>query len=421
MTPPRSAYHGLSQSQLATLVPELLLSGQLIDRSGMAHLISAFGREVMGQIAIDEWMAASPVYTSRMRSALQIDGDGVEDMFKCLQLDIGAPPQFMDFRYTVEDEYHGSFILAHCGALMDVEPMGDDYVTTMCHDIEDPTFDATAIATNRRARIRPVHRPPRVPADRTPHCEWAVSIEPDRAELPMPEDTLAMFDTRAGTIELSSIGQDALDGLVDYRGPLVADLQFREWSHSALTRIAEEVALQHQLLSLGFLWSVRRHGEEHVVRDIYRKQLTGIAGLAAQRLRSCLHLPGDATGLATVINLHPCFGPVQYTGITAERRGDDVVVRVPTDSPAVEDGGWITLLDAEQVAPLQSAAIGVDPHWTVAGGQLVDGALQFTMHRDGQEHKEFDEVAIVRFSSGASFEMTDRGRSIPITPLGNTV
>ncbi|MGV9481948.1 TetR family transcriptional regulator, partial [Gordonia aichiensis] len=28
--------------QLATIVPELLLSGQLIDRSGMAHLISAF-------------------------------------------------------------------------------------------------------------------------------------------------------------------------------------------------------------------------------------------------------------------------------------------------------------------------------------------------------------------------------------------
>ena len=38
-------------TQLATLVPELLLIGQLIDRSGMAWCISAFGREEMAQIA----------------------------------------------------------------------------------------------------------------------------------------------------------------------------------------------------------------------------------------------------------------------------------------------------------------------------------------------------------------------------------
>ena len=46
--------------------------------------------------------------------------------------------------------------------------MGPDYVRSMCHDIEDPTFDATAVATNPRAQVRPVHRPPRMPAGRTP-------------------------------------------------------------------------------------------------------------------------------------------------------------------------------------------------------------------------------------------------------------
>ena len=72
----------------------------------------------------------------------------------------------MDFRYTVHDRWHGEFHLDHCGALLDVEPMGEDYVRGMCHDIEDPTFDATALATNRKAQVRPIHRPPRVPADR---------------------------------------------------------------------------------------------------------------------------------------------------------------------------------------------------------------------------------------------------------------
>ncbi|MXP20415.1 hypothetical protein GIY30_03470 [Gordonia sp. HNM0687] len=422
MTHPAPAYQGLSHQQLAVLVPELLLSGQLIDRSGMAHLISAFGREVMGQVAIEEWMAASPVYTQRMRSALRIDGDGVEDMFKCLQLDIGAPPQFMDFRYEVTDKYHGSFFLQHCGALMDVEPMGDDYVTTMCHDIEDPTFDATAIATNRRARIRPIHRPPRRPEGRTPHCEWTVTIEDDRDELPLPSDAQEMFGTRAGTVALTPIDGSATDGLVDYRGPLRADLQFREWSHTALARIAEEIALQHQLLSLGFLWSVRRHAtDEAQVREIYRKQLTGIAGLSADRLRRALMLGADASALATVINLHPVLGPLAYTGVAAEVRGDDVVVRVPTESDAVVDGGWIALLDADHVEPLQAIATAVDAYWAVSSATAADGATEFVMSRGDAAHRESGEVAIARFSSGADFEFTDRGRSIPITPVGSGV
>ena len=143
-----SRYAALSRDELATLVPELLLIGQLIDRSGMAWCISAFGREEMLQIAIEEWAASSPIYTRRMQKALNYEGVDVVTIFKGLQLDIGAPPQFMDFRYTVHDRWHGEFHLDHCGALMDVEPMGEDYVRGMCHDIEDPTFDATAVATN---------------------------------------------------------------------------------------------------------------------------------------------------------------------------------------------------------------------------------------------------------------------------------
>ena len=149
-------------------MPELLLIGQLIDRSGMAWCISEFGREEMLQIAIEEWAASSPLYTKRMQKALKYEGVDVITIFKGLQLDIGAPPQFMDFRYTVHDRWHGEFHLDHCGALLDVEPMGEDYVRGMCHDIEDPTFDATALATNRKAQVRPIHRPPRVPSDRQP-------------------------------------------------------------------------------------------------------------------------------------------------------------------------------------------------------------------------------------------------------------
>jgi hypothetical protein len=58
---PLSRYAHLTRDQLATLVPELLLIGQLIDRSGMAWCISAFGREEMAQVAVEEWAASSPL------------------------------------------------------------------------------------------------------------------------------------------------------------------------------------------------------------------------------------------------------------------------------------------------------------------------------------------------------------------------
>jgi hypothetical protein len=64
------------------------------------------------------------VYTRRMQKTLGYEGDDVVTIFKGLQLDIGAPPQFMDFRYTVHDRWNGSFHLDHCGALMDVERWG---------------------------------------------------------------------------------------------------------------------------------------------------------------------------------------------------------------------------------------------------------------------------------------------------------
>src|SRR5204862_3732590 len=141
---------------------------------------------------------------------------------KNLQLDIGAPHQFMDFRCQVFDENHGEFFLAHCGALMDVEPMGEEYVQGMCHAIEDPTFDATAGATNPRAQVRPIHRPPRVPSDRSPVCHWTVVISDEHEPVTAPRETEIVAATRAASLELSPIDHDQ-PGLSDYSGPLLAD------------------------------------------------------------------------------------------------------------------------------------------------------------------------------------------------------
>ncbi|KUI15691.1 hypothetical protein AU191_10810 [Mycolicibacterium acapulense] len=406
-----SRYASLSREELAVLLPELLLIGQLIDRSGMAWIIANFGREEMLQVAIEEWMGASPIYAKRMQRALDFEGDDVITIFKGMQLDIGAPPQFMDFRYTVHDRWHGEFHLDHCGALLDVEPMGEDYVRGMCHDIEDPTFDATAAATNRRAQIRPIHRPPRTPADRHPHCAWTVVIDESYPEVDDHPVLDVMRRTRAARTEFEPINRDD-EGQSDYSGPLVSDFDFGAFSHSALVRIADEVTLQMHLLNLSFVIAVgKRAGTNtELATEICTKQLIGVAGIAAERIHRALKLPGGIEGAVRTLQLHPMLNPAAY--VDAEFGPDVVHVR---RSAAHEDGAWVSLVTPDEVRPLQAAVTAIDKHLDV---EVTGTAQEWTARvvETDSEAKEFSEVSVVRVSGGSTWEFEDR-KSLPLTVL----
>jgi hypothetical protein len=406
-----SRYAALSRDELATLVPELLLIGQMIDRSGMAWCISAWGREEMLQIAIEEWAGASPIYTRRMQTALKYEGVDIFTIFKGLQLDIGAPPQFMDFRYTVHDRWHGEFHLDHCGALLDVEPMGPEYVRGMCHDIEDPTFDATAVATNPRAQVRPIHRPPRVPAGRTPHCAWTVIIDesyPPVSGIPALD---IIAQTRAATMELDPI-DPSQEGLADYSGALLSDIDFGAFSHSALVRIADEVCLQMHLLNLSFGIAVRARAgaDAEQARSICTKQLIGVAGVAADRIRRALSLSEDAAGALRVLELHPLLNPAKY--VDADLTAGKLHVR---PSPAHEDGSWISLCTPDAYVPLQAIVAAVDPKLDVQV-EGTDNTWTASVIERSTPAKELSEVAVTKFSGGATFQFEPR-RSLPLTVL----
>jgi hypothetical protein len=403
-----SRYAQLSRAELVVLVPELLLIGQLIDRSGMAWCISSFGRDEMVQIAIEEWAGASPIYTRRMQEALNYVGTDVPTIFKGLQLDIGAPPQFMDFRYTVHDRWHGEFHLDHCGALLDVEPMGEQYVFGMCHTIEDPTFDATAVATNAKAQVRPIHRPPRTPADRMPHCAWTVVIDESYPEVQGIPALDIVRQSRAAAWQLDPI--DASDeGQADYSGPLLSDFDFAAFSHSALVRMADEVCLQMHLLYLSFAIAVRaRAADEAEAVAVCTKGLTGIAGLAAERIHHALKLPGGIEGALRVLELHPLLNPVGY--VAAELESNRLHVR---PSPAHHDGAWISLCSPGSVQPLQAIATAVDPRLEVQVSGTADDWTAELIETD-TDVKELPEVSVVRVSGGATFQFEPR-RSLPLT------
>jgi hypothetical protein len=406
---------GLGRTELARLVPEYLLCGHMIDRAGMPHLIGAFGRDGMRDVAIEEWMGASPVYAKRMQRTLGFEGDAVETIFKGMQIDVGAPPQFMDFRYTVHDHDHGAFHLDHCGALMDVEPMGPDYVRAMCHDIEDPTFDATATASNPRAQVRPLHRPPRVPADRVPHCAWTVTIAADHPAVPVPEEAKAMGATRAATVELAAI-DPADPGRHDYAGPLVPDLDFGEWSASALRRIAEEVCIQGHLLSLSFRASVAaRTATPDEADDFLHRQFRGVAGIAAERLRDALGLPRTLDGAAALLRLHPCLLPRAYVGCDVGLDGR-LLVRIPRDTGAEADGAWTSTLDADHLGPLDAIVRVLDDHLHCVAVSGDADALVVEVVRGDTPVPESDDVVLTKFSTGADFTFQDRGTPVTLRP-----
>lgn len=389
---PTSRYAALDRDSLAKLVPELLLLGQLIDRAGMPWLLSFFDRQRMLDIAIEEWMAASPIYTRRMQRALRFTGDDVITIFKGIQFDVGAPPQFMDFRFEVDDPQHGAFWLDHCGALLDVEPMGDEYVRGMCHDIEDPTFDATAVATNPKAQVRPVHRPPRVPTDQHPHCRWTVIIDESHPPVSESKGCLELQRTLAANIELDPIDPND-EGMSDYSGPLLADLDFTAFSRSALIRIADEVALQCQLVALGFQLAVVQRGTDEENEKILGKQLIGIMGVSGDRIKSALGIEDPVE----LIGLLPMLNPAALISVS------DSTTEGSFSIDFGDLNGWADLPSSWWPDALSAAIHPLDPHLAV---QLHDG--QFQVVRLEEASPERSEVKVTRFSKGTEFTFEPR-------------
>lgn len=402
----------------ATLAREYLLAGHLVDRAGMPHVLGELGRDGMVAVAIDEWMGASPLYTARMQRALRFGGEDVATMFKGMQLDVGAPPEFLDFRYQVHDDHRGEFHLDHCGALMDVEPMGEDLVQAMCHTIEDPTFEATVCASNPRARLTPVHRPPRTPADRHPHCHWQVEIDPDADALELPAVAVRLASSAAATVEVPDrTGLPFDDGRDDYAGPLDVDLRMEDFSSAALGRITAEATVQAHLLVLSFLAAAVDHGVSDVT-SLGVRQFTGVAGVVAGRLARAVALPPGADGLAALLALHPALGPRPYLDVGFVVDGDAVVGGL-WPCPAADESlapGWGVQLAAGVTEPLAAMARALDARWTVSATDPADHpgtdgahvAWRFTL--DEVAHPVDDAVTLTAFSSGAAFEFRRTGR-----------
>ena len=194
--------------------------------------------------------------------------------------------------------------------------MGESFVRGMCHDIEDPTFDATAGSTNPYAQVRPIHRPPRVPADRTPHCHWKVTI--DETGVPVePHPTVKVIaESEIAGIAIDDPGVDAEPGgWFDYSGEFDPGFTLEDLSHRALVVALQEAAVQTHLLADAYLHCVAERWGLDEAHENAPQVFTGTAGVAAGRIPSAVGITGgDAEAIAKLLQVHPAFMPRTYVG-----------------------------------------------------------------------------------------------------------
>ncbi len=402
-----------SRQALCHLGREYLLIGHLQDRVGLPLAMKLFGPDAHLQFSIDEWMGASPVYSLRMQRALGFEGHDVETVFKNLQIEIGAPPQFMDFQFRLDGPEHGEFWLPHCGALLDVEPFGEKHVKRMCHDIEDPTFDATAAATNPRMKMRPIHRPPRNPAGRYPHCRWSVFIDGEAAPYEQHANLALTQATKLASIPLDLPDRDREPGgWADYSGPFDPGFQLEDLGHRALLTVCQEAAVQTHLLARSFMLCVAQRQGEAAAEELGRQQWTGAAAVAALRLKKALAIEGDGIdAVAKVFQMHPHFHPRTYVDFRVELTGPRAARISLGDCPAFHEGdpySWLAGLGASPHPALDAIAGAVNPRARCLPASGAKLAWDVVIDPDAEPRPEPPELQLARMSRGVGFEFEQR-------------
>ncbi len=371
---------------------------------------------------IEEWMGASPIYSKRMQRMMRFEGDDVGTVFKNLQLEVGSPQQFMDFQFRLDSPQYGEFWLCHCGALLDIEKTGNQkLVKLMCHDIEDPTFDATAAATNPRMVMRPIHRPPRVDGElgngpgRWPHCRWAVSIgEQNQPHVQHPNLEVVRKSKLAGVAVALPERDAEPGGWPDYSGPFDPGCQLHDFSHRALVGLDQEFAVQALLLMHAYMVSQAGHFGAEKAHDLARRMWVGHAAVAVERLQRYLGIAGDdIETVAKVLQLHPHFQPRTYVDLRLAVTGPRTARVEIGDCPALQeetDLTWFRQLDEAPHPALLSLVQHVNPRARMRPADPGSARLAWEVEIDphAEPADPPPELAIARASGGMTFRFEQR-------------
>jgi hypothetical protein len=311
---PNLALQDFDHHLLAEYGRDIMLANHIHDRSALLPVTLKFGMEVQTQIACDEWMSTSPIYNHRNRQFLGIEGDDVSVALKGLQVDIGAPHNYLNFHYELVSPVEGFFWTSTCGPFNHVYRMsgGDESMQTqICHHMEDPTFDATVMAVNPQMRCRPIFRPPVATIPETGPCKWRVAIQEDIGlveNCPFLDQTSSTF---AANFTFESLPPEGT-GLSDYSGVFKRDFCLEDLSQGTLATLCKEFMLDVFLLNYACYNAIaERQGAEHIVA-MAQEQYHHLAPVTVHRLRNAFGIKGDdMSAVLKILQLNP-FTPHDY-------------------------------------------------------------------------------------------------------------
>ncbi len=339
---PEWSLEHLSRAGLARLCREYQMLSMFHDRAWMPHIAEHAGLDAPVTMADGEWMGSSPIYTRRNLANVGATGETVESIFKGIQLDIGGPDHYLDFRFRVLSDDEGEFWTEFCGPhdhLRRLTANDEAIVRQMCHDMEDRTFDATFGATNPKARAEPISRPPRPGEFTGHHCHWRLTVDHEADGALPPNPTLAIVEqSKAAAFPFPLGASHEAGGLDDYSGPILEWFRLEDFSHAFLVRQAKEYALDnHLLMRAAYVTAAVEWGEEFLWQ-IAPQHRAGFAPGLVERLRSAMGIEGDdIEAIAKILQLDPVHVP-EYTRFHISIEDGSVRVRLD-DCEALHDDG----------------------------------------------------------------------------------
>ena len=229
--------------------------------------------------------------------------------------------------------------------------------------------------TNPRARIRPIHRPPRLPADREPHCHWTIIIDPENEPVGP-----ARLSRQIAQLPLASLSIEPRPPGDGYQRELDTKFRLADCSDSTLAAVTREFSVQNHLLMASAEVALAERFGVAWARHALAEAWLATAWVGSVRLRDVL---GDEVDLATVLALHPAIPPGFTRSI--EVRDEHVHCTLVPESPALLDTdqpGWIGSLVRGETAGIQGVVQPIDDRARVEGVRIEGGAVAIDVHVD---------------------------------------
>jgi len=284
----------------------------------------------------------------------------------------------------------------------------------MCHAIEDPTFDATAYAVNPKARMRPIHRPPRNPADRVPHCRWEIRIDPANDPALEPAITRLVRACRLTDFSLDCVDVADGDGRPDYSGDFDPHFRLDDLSRRALVIVCKELSLQNQLLGRSSMLAMTRRFGAEAAREAIAAQWLSIAPLSTRRLCEAMQIEAnDAAAILQMLQLHPIF-PRDYTPFGFELLDPNRGRFWLADCAALHDEeprGFLSFLEDGDCPGLEAMVRAVNPQARcrriAAPNENARLAWEVTVDAGAVAAREPEEARLLDHSTVTSFRFEE--------------